>query len=325
MKLFNISILFMMIYVSAASQIISKYNLHNITTETYSISNTYYQYNDARSYQVPYSLIEIENKNDSMGFVFFDENIGDKNYNVYDFLYDRFFLKNNMSLYQAIMDGNVRAQIDLYSTFIKRMPPKTKFSIVTNCDSVVAKKLARQIRFVSISDMSKFKSLRNLESCDSYFFSVPDTFFLDKVLIADTSPTTDTFENYSNEKINQVKQFLCDYYSYITSDPNQGHNAIEHIEYTDLKNYFSSNVKALCHSLNLNYDPIFKGHMPTDDFCDNVKISVDSADYCKNYTTVKLHITYIEKDTNTTIGRSIRILKNTPGVMITHIYDILSQ
>lgn len=187
MKTFILNILFLSICIIAKGQFVSKNNSESWCTDTHSIECKSYQYNQFQDSVVSdmfFSVIEIGNKTDEIGFVFFDPKICDESYSVTDFLRDRFFKSENMTLYQAILDGNVVAQMDIYGTFMKRMKAGSKFYIVINCDSITAVILCKQIRFVTMKEMSQIKRLEVLESIVSCFFSVPDIFYLDSSLLS---------------------------------------------------------------------------------------------------------------------------------------------
>ncbi len=302
------------------------YSIDSIPRE-YSVEKYSISYNTRSSDcdTVWYSVMEVKNNSNYNYFILFDNQYHDNSFNVYDLLYDRFLLIGDISLIQAITESNILSSFDLNETFIKRIKPGEKFTLISDCDDNMIDSLYMRICIVSGLKVDNIDKLRILNDLDSWIFDIPDLLYVPKSLIDSTNLINDnnininTAQSYS-DIIEKVKKFIYEY-SLCYIDNTGLNNWLEFIDKFGYSKNFSNNIKRLYTNLHIQKDPIFRNNDPMANNCISFELSVDEKDYQQNYTTIKLKISYKDCNNNT-IDRFIRVLKNRHDVVISHIYDL---
>lgn len=240
--------------------------------------------------------------------IIFFNNSSYYNGNTYDFLYDRFFVLNNMSLYQAALESNISTCFDLYTTFLKRSSPQKKFTLIINGESDKTDLLLSQLVILCPKDFSYYNTLQKLICQDSWIFNTPDMLYIDSSLIyTNHDKLLDIRDKCIDEELRL--QILSALEKYISSVNSNDFNP---------NNWMSPNVITHIIKILEITEPIFNGYVRD---LDDVSIFLSKEEYNNQYTPLRLFFYYKQYD-GTEHQRSIRLKFNKDGTfIIVHIYQ----
>lgn len=267
-----------------------------------------------------YSNIEVRNNSNETCYLFFSDKVKRDSINIPDFLFDRFFLVGDFSMHQLIHDNSVAENLEPYSTFVKRIKTGDKFVITTEGDKHKCKNLADDIIILSHSDLQYYPLLKSFDSLDSWIFNTPDTINIISGLSNEENDEIEFDPVETKLLAERVREFLCSYYNDIFVDKMQRLSTPSKIineKYHD--NFYKVILQHYNNSAPTNI-LIFENEIPSIDFCESMIVSVDSADFKRDLSSVKIHLQYNNVE-NRRVLKTFRILKYKPEVYIAHIYN----
>ena len=273
-------------------------------------------YNICNNQTEQYSYVElsIDNCSNETIFVLFDDRLT-PDINIYDYIYDKFFLGNNTSLYHAIYDLNTVACIELA---IKRIKPGDTFTILMQGNEDTSYRLRDKIVILSLSQISKYSQLKKYENIDSWIFNVPDILYLPPNFIYKKDSETTDFSKSRTDGTWTEDKILDKIHEYADDILKLSKNKT--LTDSILTKWYSSRFIDLYRNLDATDEPIFNSY--SIDVRDIV-ISIDPIDMAKNHNTLKINISYLNMKTGNPEIRSLRVIKNKTRFIIDHVYNLV--
>lgn len=283
-------------------QISAEYIEYNIFQEADSASNLKQTERNIRTV-----FITVANHSFEKVWLMFDKSEG----NWADVIFDRFFLAENMSAYEALLDTSVNPWMSLYYGFFKIIEPQNDFLIVISDykyqDQIES--FMERIKLISMIDVLKFSRMRRWRNFDKKMFYEPEKIYLPLDMLSSNCPKGNNVRFTSEDNLEVVmKEMLVNYYKEFKT--GMGHSLP-----------LSSVFMKFLNNINFEGDLIYGHNYPAETFMDDLVVKENPI--FNNVNTKHREIEIVYKDTqDRNVSKKMAVNYNAGKLRIEHVYGI---